>query len=529
MDSPKRVLPTSDVAFEHAPCGLLTTTVEGTIVRVNETFCHWLGYDATDLLEKRRIQDLLTIGGKVFHQTHWAPLLQMQRSVAEVKVDVVHRDGKVVPMLINARRRLHAGCEFNDFAVVVVVDRHQYERELLRARKNAEAALEAKRAAEQALQRADRRKDEFMATLAHELRNPLAPMRTVIELLRIKNFTDPQVLWARDVLERQMSHVTHLVDGLLEVSRISEGKIELRKDRLMLATVVEHAIETSQPLIGASSHKLIVELPAEPVVIDADPTRLSQIIQNLLNNAAKYTPAGGTIWLLGKRDGSEVVISIRDTGIGISAEHLPSLFQIFSQLAPGLERSQGGLGIGLSLVRALTELHGGKVSASSAGVGTGSEFVVRLPLPSDQSEPETINPSARGIVPVTGHRILIVDDSEDAAESLAMLLGTEGHETRTCPDGRTALVVAEEFAPEACIVDIGLPDMDGYELARLIRRTPSGNSTLLIALTGWGQESDKQEAKAAGFAYHFTKPVALDQLLSILSQNELHANSNSEM
>jgi PAS domain S-box-containing protein len=218
MDSPRRALPPVEDAFEHAPCGLLTTTIQGTIIRVNATFCRWLGCDADQLLEKRRIQDLLTIGGKVFHQTHWAPLLQMQRSVAEVKMDMVHKSGKLVPMLINASRRHHDTSELDEFAVVIVVDRHQYERELLRARQHAEVSLEAKRAAQQALQEADRRKDEFIATLAHELRNPLAPMRTVLELLRLKEFTDPQVLWSRDVLGRQMDHMTSLVDGLPPVS-----------------------------------------------------------------------------------------------------------------------------------------------------------------------------------------------------------------------------------------------------------------------------------------------------------------------
>ena len=380
MDSEQRPLSPIDEAFEGAPCGLLATTVDGMIVRVNSTFCGWVGYQARELLEKRRIQDLLTIGGKVFHQTHWAPLLQMQRSVAEVKVDMIHRDGRKVPMLINAARRRHGDVEYNEFAVLVVIDRHQYERELLRARERAEVALEEKRAAEEALREADRRKDAFMATLAHELRNPLAPMRNVVDLLRLKNFADPQMLWARDVLDRQIIQMTHLVDGLLEVSRISEGKITLRREVLDLATALKYAVEACQPIVTAASHTLTVALPHQPIFINADPTRFSQIVQNLINNAAKYTPNGGAIWLTCRREDEQAVISVRDNGIGIATEHLPSLFEIFTQLDAGLERSQGGLGIGLSLVRTLTELHSGSVSAHSGGAGLGSEFIVRFPL-----------------------------------------------------------------------------------------------------------------------------------------------------
>lgn len=517
MDSPERALPPIDDAFDHAPCGLLATTVQGTIIRVNATFCRWLGYEASELLGKRRIQDLLTIGAQVFHLTHWAPLLQMQRSVAEVKVDLVHKDGKIVPMLVNVCRRHHDTVELDEFAAMVLIDRHQYERELLRARQSAEVALDAKRVAQQALQVADRRKDEFIATLAHELRNPLAPMRTVLELLRQKDFIDPQVRWSHDVLERQLNQMTALIDSLLEVSRISEGKITLRRDRLDLATAMKHAVEASQSLFAASSHRLVFEPPSEPVMLDADPTRLSQIIQNLLNNAAKYTPPDGTIWLSGTRSGDAAVISVRDTGIGIAAGDLPSLFEMFAQLPQGLEHSQGGLGIGLSLVRTLTELHGGTVSATSAGIGLGSEFIVRLPVSADQSAPaETVSPAARASG-TRQHCVLIIDDNEDAAESLAMLLEAEGHLTCTANDGKTGLQRASDFPADAIVLDIGLPDLDGYEVARLIRQKPSGENTLLIAVTGWGQEKDRQAAASAGFDFHFTKPVDLDELLAALN------------
>jgi PAS domain S-box-containing protein len=522
MDSEQRPLSSIQDAFETAPCGLLTATVDGTIVRVNATFCAWVGYTAAELLEIRRFQDLLTIGGKVFHQTNWAPLLQMQRSVAEVKVDMVHRDGHAVPMLINAARRRHGEVDYNEFAVVVVVDRHQYERELLRARERAEIALKEKHVAEEALREANRRKDAFMATLAHELRNPLAPMRSVVDLLRLEPRADARMKWARDVLDRQMIQMTHLVDGLLEVSRISEGKITLHRENVDLATALNFAAESCQPIISAASHTLTIELPDEPIAIDADPTRLSQIVQNLLNNAAKYTPNGGSIWLTARRDGEQAMISVRDNGIGIAVEHMPSLFEVFSQLGPGLERSQGGLGIGLSLVRTLTELNGGAVSVHSAGAGLGSEFILRFPLSIKSGVQAAFHNPDQAVRELTRHRILIIDDNADAAESLAVLLQTEGYDVRTASDGMTGIRLANKFSPEAIILDIGLPDMTGYEVAETIRRSQKlGRSTLLIALTGWGQQQDKNDAAQAGFDFHFTKPVDLKRLLMVLIDGQV--------
>jgi CheY-like chemotaxis protein len=264
---------------------------------------------------------------------------------------------------------------------------------------------------------------------------------------------------------------------------------------------------------------MVVEQPPAPIWLDADATRLSQIIQNLLNNAAKYTPPGGTIRLTAKRDGNQAVISVSDTGIGIAAQHLASLFEIFSQLAPGLERAQGGLGIGLSLVRALTELHGGTVSAASPGVDLGSEFIVRLPISSDQSSLTTADYPVPRTASTRQHRVLIIDDNEDAAISLAMLLEAEGQLTCTALDGKTGLALLDDFFADTVILDIGLPDLDGYELARQIRQQPAGQDKLLIALTGWGQEKDKQKAGSAGFDVHFTKPVDLERLLTVLNEH----------
>lgn len=441
MDSGRRTLvPISD-AFEQAPCGLVTTIVDGTIVRVNATFCRWIGYEATELLDQRRIQDLLTIGGKVFHQTHWAPLLQMQRSVAEVKLEFRHSEGHKVPMLINAVRRGVGDAEFDDFACVIVNDRHKYEKELVHTRRQAEAALEAKSAAEQALQVADRHKDEFLATLAHELRNPLAPIQAAVRLFLMKEFTDQQVIWSRGVLERQVALMVRLVDDLMDISRIAEGKLELRVEHVELSAVMRLAIEGSGDLLRAESHHFTAKLPESPVYLDADPTRLAQIVQNLLNNAAKYTPAGGTIELEACRESEEVVIFVRDTGIGIAVENLETLFTIFSQLPRGRSRSQGGLGIGLSLVRAMTERHGGTVNATSPGVNQGSEFTVRLPLSPVQSAAPIRKPRATTVQHGKRH-ILIVDDDEDTAVSLSVLLEGDGYETRTAASGSAALLGA---------------------------------------------------------------------------------------
>ncbi|MGX7002296.1 ATP-binding protein [Caballeronia sp. KNU42] len=507
-------------AYEQAPCGLVTTTIDGTIVRANATFCRWCGFAAFELINCRRIQDLLTVGGKVFHQTHWAPLLLMQRSVAEVKLDIRHSAGHKVPMLINAVRRGVGDAQFDDFAFVIVTDRDKYEQELLSTRMKAEESLEARKQAELALQAIDRRKDEFLATLAHELRNPLAPIQAVVELLKNKEFQDPQVLWSRGVLERQVGQIARLVDDLLEVSRVAEGKLELRRERVDLNAVIQQSIESSRGLIDASSHALTLNLPDKPIILDADPGRLTQVIQNLVNNAAKYTPTAGMIEVAAVRNGAEAKVTVRDNGIGIAAEHLPTIFGIFAQLGSGLSRAQGGLGIGLSLARALVERHGGTVEAASKGIGQGSEFVIRLPITLDQID----HPSAQK-TPTTPEtpvgkrrRVLIIDDSEDAALSLAMLLEIDGHDVKTAHNGAAGMKLTRESPAEIILLDIGLPDISGYELAKQIRQHSDGREMLLIALTGWGQEQDKLDAAAAGFDLHLTKPVDYLKLLDILNR-----------
>lgn len=506
-------------AYEQAPCGLLTTTIDGTIVRVNRTFCRWTGLEGKDLLDRRRIQDLLTIGGQVFHQTHWAPLLQMQRSVAEVKLEFRHREGHKVPMLINAVRRGIGDAAFDDFACVMVNDRHKYEQELLHARRGAEAALEAKGMAEEALKLADRRKDEFLATLAHELRNPLAPIQAAVRLFSGKEFTDQQVIWSRGVLERQVRQLSRLVDDLMDVSRIAEGKLELRKEHVELAAVLRLAIEGSRGFLQSESHQLTATLPDSPLYLEADPARLVQIVQNLLNNAAKYTPAGGKIELDARRENGDAVVCVRDTGIGIAPENLERMFVIFAQLASGRSRSQGGLGIGLSLVRAMTEQHGGTVTAASAGANRGSAFTVRLPLSSMQDAQRSNSESTVAASLPQKRRILIVDDDEDTAASLALLLESDGYETRAASTGGAALLLASEFKADAVLLDVTLPDISGHEVARRLRGDPLISNVLLIALTGWSRKQDEQLALEAGFDHYLLKPVDYDRLLALLKTN----------
>jgi PAS domain S-box-containing protein len=375
----------------------------------------------------------------------------------------------------------------------------------------------ARRRAEEELREADRRKDEFLATLAHELRNPLAPLRNGLQLLRVAGDDRATAELARGMMERQLAQLVRLIDDLLDVSRITRGRLELRRESVALATALQSAVETARPLIEASGHDLTVTLPPEPVYLEADATRLAQVFGNLLTNAAKYTERGGHIWLTAGRRGREVVVTVRDTGIGIAAEHLPHLFEMFSQVTPALERSQGGLGIGLSLVKGLVEMHGGTVEARSDGPGKGSEFAIRLPAsdgPVVRGPPQSAGVEESRERP--RRRILVVDDNRDAADSLAMTLRLAGHELHTAYDGPEAVEAAAQFRPDIVLLDIGLPRLNGYEVAHRIREQPRGKEVSLVAVTGWGQEEDKRRAREAGFDHHLTKPVAPADLQPLL-------------
>ncbi len=368
-----------------------------------------------------------------------------------------------------------------------------------------------------ALREADRRKDEFLATLAHEIRNPLAPIRHELEIMRVAGGNPDVTQRARAVMERQLTHLVHLVDDLMDVSRITRGKLELRREKLSLADALQAALEASRPLIDAAHHELIVKLPAAPIYVLGDMTRLAQIFSNLLNNAAKYTPPGGRITLSATAANDQAVIEVRDTGVGIAAEALPNVFEMFAQA----NRARGlspGLGIGLALVSALTEMHGGAVSAQSAGVGTGSIFTVRLPaLPASEDEnvlariPETAPAAVR-------RRVLVADDNLDAAESLAMLLTMMGHEVRAAHDGMQAVEQAEQFRPDLILMDVGMPKVDGLQATTQIRSKAWGAAPVIVALTGWGQEADRKRSKEAGCDVHLVKPLDFDRLSVLLTE-----------
>ncbi len=366
----------------------------------------------------------------------------------------------------------------------------------------------------EALKDADRRKDEFLATLAHELRNPLAPIRNSLYVLCLK-CDDPATMRICEMMERQVQQIVRLVDDLLEVSRITRGKIELRKEPLELATVIHNALEMSRPMIDDNGHQLAIMIPAEPVILEGDPVRLAQVFANLLNNSAKYTDPGGQIWLTAKEQNGQVFVSVRDNGTGISSELMPHVFETFTQGDSSNTRTQGGLGIGLALVKSLVELHGGHVEARSAGANQGSEFVVSLPISKETPLPNNATPShAPQALPK--RRVLIVDDNQESAFSMGQVLEALGLETHVVHSGRDALLAIDTFRPEVALLDIGMPEMDGYEVARRIRQHDEWREIQLIALTGWGQEEDRRRSKSMGFNHHLTKPADLSVLESLL-------------
>jgi PAS domain S-box-containing protein len=371
-----------------------------------------------------------------------------------------------------------------------------------------------RKALETALKEADRRKDEFIAVLAHELRNPMGPIHNAATYLCMREPGDPELRASCAVIQRQVSHLTRLIDDLLDISRISTGKIEMRKAQVELAQVVHHAVESSRPLIAKSRQRLVVSLPPEPVHLDADLVRLSQVFTNLLNNAAKFTPAGGRIEISAERAGERALVSVRDSGSGIAPENLAYVFDMFFQADRVFERADGGLGIGLSLARRLVELHGGSIEAKSAGLGRGAEFLVRLPVAAARPAAEAASPAAAASP--SAKRILVADDNEDQAHTLAALLRLVGNEVEVVNDGLAAVEAAQRLVPDVAFIDIGMPGLNGYEVSQRIRQTAAGQRIKLVAQTGWGQEEDRRRTKEAGFDAHLVKPVDLDALMKLL-------------
>jgi PAS domain S-box-containing protein len=483
--------------FEQAACGIASVGPDERIVLVNDRFCEILGRTREDLLSKR-IRDIthpddVARSVKLFHDA------QVDGRAYTMEKRYVRPDGSIVWVAIDVSALIEeGGTPLGTMGICQDITH----------RKQTEAAL----------LEADRRKDEFLATLAHELRNPLSPIVNGLELLTGEG-RDPEFFDdIHATLTRQARHMVRLVDDLLDVSRITRGKIELRKDRVDIATIVSSAVETARPVIDEAGHRLKVELPDRPLIVDADASRLSQVLSNLLNNAAKFTEPGGEITITAARTGHEAVVRVIDRGIGIPRELLERIFDLFVQADPSMERSHAGLGVGLTIAKRLVEMHGGTIVARSEGPDRGSELIVRLALDEDQAlEGEEDSPAGRDAVP---RRVLVIDDNASVLKSLCLLLRALGHDVRGANESDAALGIGAEFRPEAVLLDLAMPKCSGFETARLIRERPWGRNVLLVALTGWGQEEHRQRTKQAGFDQHFVKPIEGWQLQALLAKLE---------
>jgi signal transduction histidine kinase/CheY-like chemotaxis protein len=497
----------SDIEFrqllEHLPAGAYTCDAEGLITYYNEYAAQVWGREPklNDPVDRwcGSFKLLMRDGTPLKHADCWMGLaIREDRGYNGQEIVVERPDGSRITVLAHANP-IHDDDGKVVAAVNVLVD--------IRDRKEAENKL---------LQ-ANRAKNEFLAMLAHELRNPLAPMQNALRVMRIAPADTAAIDHARGVLERQMHHLGRVVDDLIDVSRITRNRLELRTERVDLGTIINQALETSRPLTDAMAHHLTVILPPDPIYLQADAVRLAQVFTNLVRNAAKYTEPKGEIRVAVERQGSDAVVSVRDNGMGIDARDLAIVFEMFTR-ADGARRTQGGLGIGLTLARRLVELHGGRIEARSDGLGHGSEFVVRLPIILDAPRP--VRSPISGTRPVSARMlsILVVDDNEDAAESLAELLQLTGNETHIANDGASALEAAEKLRPDIIFLDIGLPRMDGHAVARAIRAEPWGARIRLVALTGWGQPEDRLRSDEAGFDRHLVKPVDFDVLERLIAE-----------
>ena len=490
--------------LESALDAIITIDHQGVIVEFNPAAEKMFGWARSEAIGKPLVDMIIPPSLKEKHRqgmihylaTGEGPILDKRLELLGLR-----SDGAEFPVELTVTRIAFGGPPMFTGYIRDITERKRLEDEL---RGRAEELLAA-----------DRRKNEFLATLAHELRNPLAPIRNGLQIWRLRR-TDPEVTdQVRDMMERQLSQMVRLVDDLLDLSRISRGTIELRKERIELASIVQHAVETSRPTIEQAGHNLTIDVPPSTIYLDADLTRMAQVFSNILNNAAKYTESGGQIRLSVHRLGDEAVVSVKDNGIGIPPEMIANVFDMFTQVDRDLQRSQGGLGIGLSIVKSVVEMHGGSVEANSDGHHMGSEFVVRLPvvLSVVKLQPEDEEPTRVS----SRRRVLVVDDNRDAALSLAMMLRFMGNESKTAYDGLEALEVAETFRPDLIFLDIGMPKLDGYDTARQIRAQPWGKHIVLVALTGWGQDDDRRKSQDAGFDLHMVKPIepaALQKLLA---------------
>jgi signal transduction histidine kinase/ActR/RegA family two-component response regulator len=499
----------TDDLYEHAPCAFVSTQPDGTIIRANRTFLNWSARSADLLVGRVRFQTLLTVGSRIYYETHYAPLLHMQGFVNEIALEIHRENDTSFPVVASARQlRDERGAPIvNRIALFDSTDRRRYERELLHARRQAEEAAEK-------LANADRQKNIFIAMLAHELRNPLAPIRSAVEVFRRSTPANPIVGKATSMLRRQVGQLTRLVEDLLDISRIGEGKLSLRRLPVDLASVVHHAVETSEEHLRNAGVGFTLTLPSDPIYVSADATRLMQVIGNLLNNAAKFTPPDGHVTLELSRDDAHALIRVRDTGVGIEPAKLVTVFDLFMQAEHSLDRNDG-LGIGLTLAKTLVERHDGRITVHSDGAGQGTEFLISLPVLLDSPRSVSRSVPASAADTHAPQRILVVDDNQDSAEMMAMLLELFGHQVRMAHDGVQAVETSATFEPHVVLMDIGLPRLNGYEAAQQIR-AHAGFQPILIALTGWGQDDDSKRSAAAGFHSHLVKPVDPDVLAKLI-------------
>jgi len=511
-------LTATDLFFDQAACGLMATDARGMILTANASLHAWLGM-APGALVGTRLHDLLPASARLFHYTCCVPRLQSEGAAHDIQIDLLMAGGARLPVLLQLVRQRDGDREIDHWALFRAGGRHAYENALLCKSEAADGAREVQRQRDLQLQAvntqlsaADLRKDEFLATLSHELRNPLAPMRSALDVLKIKhgNDDDARVIGAFD---RQLRHLTRLVDDLMEVSRITQNRMQLRRAPVDMAALVRGAVHDMAPMMTAARHTVRLTLPEAPLTVDGDATRLAQVVINLLGNAAKYTPDGGLIDVELAGQAGHAELRVRDNGIGIPAGALGTIFQLFTQLEPGRERACGGLGIGLALARGIVELHGGEILVESDGPGRGSQFTLRLPLIAGCAVAEEIATAPGQPAPL---RVLVVDDNVDAAETMATMLELFGCTTLLAHTAAGALALAPDFLPEVALLDIGLPDFNGYELARRLRGLDACASTKLIAATGWGQERDRQLARDAGFDHHLTKPIDIERLRLLL-------------
>ena len=437
-------------------------------------------------------------------------------------VPVISRSGEVIGGLFFGHPAAGVFTQRTEQLIVAVATQSATAIDNARLYDAAQREIASRERAEAALREADRRKDEFLATLAHELRNPLAPIRQAALISQAPAATEAQKRWSHDVISRQVQHMSLLLDDLLDVSRITRGTLELRRQPTDLAAIVEAAVETARPAIDAKRHELLVDIPNAAPRFSADPLRLAQVLSNLLTNAAKYTDPEGQIRLGAAVTAGTLTVSVTDSGIGIPPQDIAGVFAMFSQVKSTQDRSEGGLGIGLALAKGLVELHGGTLEANSRGVGFGSEFIVRLPLSTVEGRSSEAAPTPRAPRP-SCRKVLIADDNRDAAESLAVLLRMDGHEVTIAYDGPQALAMLVQGRPEVALLDIGMPGLNGYEVASRVRHGPLGRGITLIAVTGWGQDRDKAQARDAGFDHHFTKPVDPARLSELLRSGRLPA------